>query len=150
MKVLPSSAWSKADIGRFLDQAITPMRISCCDNDGFPIICSMWFVHKDGTLWAASHRNSYIVKVLKKSPKIGFEIATNEYPYHGVRGKATVTLLNDSVENVLETVIDRYLQGSNRSLSNWLLSRKNDEYALKISPQSITSWDFSNRMEGRK
>lgn len=150
MKILPTSAWSKAEIFQYLDQATTPMRISCCDDDGFPIICSLWFVHREGTLWAASHRNSYIVKALKKSPKIAFEVASNDYPYHGVRGKATVTLLDDRDENVLETAIDKYLQGSNQRLSSWLLSRKNDEYALKISPQSINSWDFSTRMEGAK
>jgi hypothetical protein len=87
-----------------------------------------------------------MVKTLRKDPKIGFEVATNEYPYHGVRGKANITLLEDSAEDILEKVIGKYLRGSNKNLSDWLMSRKADEYAIKISPITLNSWDFSARM----
>ncbi|MBL1142132.1 MAG: hypothetical protein HND53_08905 [Proteobacteria bacterium] len=146
MKIHPNSSWSKDEIFNYLDQATTPIRISCTDDDGYPVICSLWFIHQDGVLWAASHRNSYIIKALKNNPKTGFEVATNEYPYHGVRGKADITLLEDSSVNILEKVITKYLQGSNKKLSNWLLSRKKDEYAIRICPISINAWDFSKRM----
>lgn len=146
MKIHSSSAWSREQIFAYLDQANTPLRISCNDNDGYPIICSLWYVHDNGSLWSASHKNSYLIKALKNNPKVGFEVATNEFPYHGVRGKATVTLLEDEQEGALEKVIDKYLQGSNKNLSNWLLSRKKDEYAIKISPVTLNSWDFSARM----
>ncbi|GAB5450959.1 MAG: hypothetical protein Hals2KO_12870 [Halioglobus sp.] len=146
MNVHSNSAWSREEIFRYLDRATTPLRISCNDDDDYPVICSLWFVHNDGVLWAASHKSSHIVKALGSSPRIGFEVATNEYPYHGVRGKADVTLLEDRTENVLEKVIDKYLQGSNTQLASWLLSRKDDEYAIRISPVSINSWDYSRRM----
>lgn len=147
MKIHTNSAWSKEQIFNYLDTTITPMRISCVGSDGFPIICSLWFFHQEGTLWAASHEKSHLTKALKKNAKIGFEIATNDYPYHGVRGKANVTLIEDREVNILNKVIDKYLQGSNQKLANWLLSRQEDEYAIKINPISINSWDFSSRME---
>ena len=146
MRVHSSSAWSKDEIFKYLDSADTPIRISCNDRDDYPVICSLWFIHQDGVLWAASHRNSHIIKTLGNNPRIGFEVATNEYPYHGVRGKANITLLEDNSTNILEKVIDKYLQGSNKKLSSWLVSRKKDEYAIKICPVSINSWDFSKRM----
>ncbi len=146
MKIHPSSSWSKDEIFNYLDRATTPIRVSCNDDDGYPVICSLWFFHQDGVLWAASHRSAHIIKLLRRNPKIGFEVATNEYPYHGVRGKADITLLEDISENILEKVIDKYLQGSNKKLSSWLLSRKKDEYAIKICPISLNSWDFSKRM----
>lgn len=149
MKVHSKSAWSQDEILNYLNQAKTPIRISCAGDDGYPIICSLWFFHKDGVLWAASHKNSHIVKALRKSPKAAFEVATNDYPYRGVRGKANISLLDDSVENILEKVIDKYLQGGNKKLSNWLLSRKKDEFSIKISPVEINSWDFSGRMESQ-
>ncbi len=147
MKIHPSSAWSASEIESYLERADTPMRISVLGSDGYPLICSLWFVLRDGSLWAASHKNSHIVKVLEGNPKIGFEVATNEYPYHGVRGRAQVSLHEDSEENILEQLIDKYLQGTNQKLAAWLLSRKKDEYALKIVPIAINSWDFSDRME---
>jgi nitroimidazol reductase NimA-like FMN-containing flavoprotein (pyridoxamine 5'-phosphate oxidase superfamily) len=146
MKIHPTSAWSKDKIDHYLGSANTPLRISCIDRDGYPIICSLWFIYEAGELWSASHKNSHIVKALKNSRKIALEVASNEYPYHGIRGKANITLVDDSSGLVLNKVIDKYLQGGNKSLSNWLLSRKEDEYAIKISPIMINSWDFSTRM----
>ncbi|MFV8818019.1 pyridoxamine 5'-phosphate oxidase family protein [Haliea sp. E17] len=149
MKIHPGSAWSESEIAKYLEEANTPIRISTAGSDGYPLICSLWFVYRDGVLWAASHKNSHIIKMLRRNPKIGFEVATNEYPYHGVRGKADVTLHEDSTENILEKVIDKYLQGGNKKLAAWLLSRQKDEYAIKISPVALNSWDFSGRMERR-
>ena len=149
MKVNPKSAWSKDEIFAYLDRADTPIRISCNDSDGYPVICSVWFVHRDGALWAASHRSSYIIKALRQNPRIGFEVATNDYPYHGVRGKADITLLEQDSENILEQVIEKYLQGSNTKLAEWLLSRKQDEYAIKIDPIAINAWDYSQRMDSK-
>lgn len=146
MKIHASSPWSEEEIFSYLDRATTPIRISCDDGDGYPIICSLWFIHQDGVLWAASHQDAHIIKVLMKNPKIGFEVATNDYPYRGVRGKANITLLKGDPENILEKAIDKYLQGSNTKLSNWLLSRKQEEFAIKICPISVNSWDFSKRM----
>ena len=146
MNIHPQSAWSEAQIIDYLQQANTPLRIACLDNDDYPIVCSLWFTYKDGALWAATHKSAHIIKLLQKKPQVGFEIATNEFPYKGVRGKADVSLFADNDVNTLEDVIDKYLQGSNQGLADWLLSRKDDEFALKISPLTINAWDFSHRM----
>ena len=41
------------------------------------------------------------------------------------------------------------VQGGNKGLSSWLMSRKKDEYAIKIEPTILNSWDFSARMDSR-
>lgn len=146
MKINQSSAWSYQEISEYLQQAKTPLRLSCLGSDGYPTICSLWFIFQDDHFWCASHRNAHIIKLLKQSSKVGFEVATNEYPYKGVRGKADIELLKDKSGDVLESLIKRYLGESNKELSDWLLSRREDEYAIKISPKCINSWDFSNRM----
>ncbi len=147
MNIHPSSAWSEQQITDYLTKTDTPIRLSCQTNDGYPVICSVWFDYRDGFIWAASHKNSHLIKSLKKHPKVGFEIANNEFPYHGIRGKGDISLIDDSEGQVLETLINKYLQGSNTQLAHWLLSRKADEYAIKIQPLSINSWDFSKRMQ---
>ena len=146
MKIRANSAWSKDEIFRYLDDTNTPLRISCNEDDGYPLICSLWFIHDNGVLWSASHKNSHIVKTLRNNKKIGLEVATNEFPYHGVRGKANVELIDDSSGKVLSQVIDKYLQDGNKNLAEWLMSRKKDEYAIKIEPIVLNSWDFSARM----
>lgn len=147
MKIHRKSVWSQKEIFNYLDKASIPLRIACNEEGGYPVICSLWFIHDDGVLWSASHKNSHIIKLLQRNAKIGLEVATNERPYHGVRGRANVELVDDSAGIILSKVIEKYLQGGNKELSTWLLSRKQDEYALKIKPTLLNSWDFSSRME---
>lgn len=147
MKIHKNSAWTEAQIIDYLSKTNVPIRLACNDKNGYPSICSLWFIYLDGALWSASHKSAHIIKLLKSDSKISFEVATNDYPYHGVRGKADATLISDASGNVLGQLIDKYLQNGNKPLSDWLLSRKQDEYAIKIAPLSINAWDFSHRMQ---
>ncbi len=47
---------------------------------------------------------------------------------------------------VLDSLIRRYLGGTDSSLAQWLLGRIDEEVVLRIRPSWITSWDFSARM----
>lgn len=147
MKIHPKSAWTEDKITAFLNEAKIPMRIACTGRDGFPTICSLWFFYNEGALWSASHKNSHIVKQLSANPKIGLEIATNEYPYHGVRGRGVAELIAENAGDTLQTLIEKYLGDSNASLATWLMSRVDDEYAIKVAPLALNSWDFSDRMK---
>jgi hypothetical protein len=40
----------------------------------------------------------------------------------------------------------RYLEGRDHKLKAWLMSRLATEVILEITPQRLTSWDFSRRM----
>jgi general stress protein 26 len=144
--ISPTSSWTPQQVAEFLSETSIPMRLSCIDDDGYPIICSLWFYHQDGLLWSATHKNSYIIKVLRNNPNVAFEIATNDYPYRGVRGKGTVELVQDKASSVLGRLIKRYLGDSNSALSRWLMGRADDEYVLRVTPVRMNSWDFSSRM----
>ena len=50
-------------------------------------------------------------------------------------------------ENLLGALIGKYLGNTNRDLAEWLLSRVEEKYAVKITPKSVNAWDFSGRME---
>lgn len=134
------------DPSPFLQESRIPLRLSAVDRDGFPVICSLWFLYKDGALYCVSHRKSKIIQVLQERPQCGFEVAVNDIPYRGVRGKATASLSSDSDGSLLSRLLDRYLGDSNPQLANWLLSRKADEIAICLQPKTLSSWDFSGRM----
>ena len=65
----------------------------------------------------------------------------------GVRGKGCAKLVSEKGPEVLEKLIDRYLDDSNKDLANWLLTRKETEIAISIDPIWIYSWDYSGRMK---
>ena len=93
-----------------------------------------------------SHGKSQLVKSLMADPRVGFEVALNEPPYKGVRGKGTARLTQENVSNTLHEVIVRFLGSTDSYLARWLLGRAEQEYVIKITPNWITAWDYSERM----
>ena len=147
MEIHPASHWQKDQIETFLLESRIPVRLAFCDAYGHPRICSLWFKYEDGVLWSASHESAYLIKQLVNDNRVSFEVSTNDYPYKGVRGKAGVELSREGAGDVLGALIEKYLGGSNRKLADWLMSRVDGEYAIKITPSSVNAWDFSGRME---
>ncbi len=149
MAALPlrdSSEWSSNEIERFLEGQEIPMRLSCNGKDGFPMVCSLWYVYHNGYIWGATHEQAAVAKMLEHDNKCAFEVAPNEMPYRGVRGQGTVELLRPDAAKVLGELIERYLHSRQSKLAQWLMSRTEHEYAIKIKPAWMTSWDFSERM----
>lgn len=144
--VTSGSAWDLEEIENYLMATHTPIRLAVNDNDGYPLICSMWFQYSDGSIWCAAHQSSRLIAALQETNKCSFEVSGNEVPYCGVRGRGNVTLSSSNAEEVLSDLINRYLGNSNSSLSEWLLSRSSEEYAIRIEPTRVSAWDFSHRM----
>ena len=141
-----SSAWTQAEVESYLERSKIPMRLACIEDSGFPLVCSLWYLYQDGCIWGATHESAKVSKLLAQNSKCAFEIAPNEMPYRGVRGQGQASLLSEEATDVLPRLIDRFLGDDNQSLASWLLSRIDHEFAIKIEPQWMTSWDFSQRM----
>ena len=116
-------------------------------DDEYPLICSVWFEYLDEKLVIVSHEDSKLAKTLLRQRKCGFEIATNDPPYKGVRGKADVVAEAEGSGDTLRRVIQRYLGGTNQKLASWLLSRVEHEVKFTLHPTWVTSWDYGERME---
>ena len=140
------SAWNQQELRDFLVSSKIPIRISVLD-DEYPLICSVWFECLDEKLVIVSHEDSKLAKTLLRQRKCGFEIATNDPPYKGVRGKADVVAEAEGSGDTLRRVIQRYLGGTNQKLASWLLSRVEHEVKFTLHPTWVTSWDYGERME---
>ena len=140
------SAWSQQELQDFLVSTKIPIRISVLD-DEYPLICSVWFEYADSKLIIVSHEESKLAKTLLRQRKCGFEIATNDPPYRGVRGKANVDAELGGSEDTLRRVIQRYLGETNQKLASWLLSRVEHEVKFTLHPTWVTSWDYGERVE---
>jgi hypothetical protein len=98
-------------------------------------------------LYCVSHRESSLVALLRRNERVGFEIAPNEPPYHGVRGQGTATLQALGDDDTLRVLLQRFLGGVDSKLARWLLSRSDEEMLISIQPQRWFSWDYRERME---
>lgn len=142
-----SSAWSEQEVCSFLATSKIPLRIATTTGS-YPTLCSVWYMFDEprGDLLCVSHENSQLVSDLMANQKCAFEIAPNEPPYFGVRGKAMVTLSKESALETLTTIIPRYLGDTESRLAKWLIGRSDEEYVIRLRPVQMTSWDYRERM----
>ena len=138
--------WSTDQIRCFLRDIRIPVRIACNGSSGHPVLASLWFVPMDGKLWCATQRAARVVSLLTRDPRCAFEVSVETPPYRGVRGPGVATLHDDRGEEILHTLIDRYLGDSNSKLASLLLARVEHETAVAIEPKALVSWDYQERM----
>lgn len=130
-----------------LYQARIPLRVSVETRAG-PLIVPLWFEWDGASFWCASHRSAAVVAALAAEPRCAFDLSTNEMPYRGLRGRGRASCHPELGGAVLERLIDRYLPDRDHPLARWLLSRRDAEVAIRITPDWQTSWDYSARMAG--
>ena len=131
---------------QFFEQTVIPIRLSCQDQSGWPVVLSLWYLHEDGDLYCATPKSARVVTYLTREPRCAFEIAADQPPYCGIRGRALATIDEDRGVEILERLLTRYLGGTDNSLAQNLLSRSQTEVAIRLEPQTFHSWDFSKRM----
>ena len=144
--IASNSAWSHGEIESYLSGTTLPCRLACTTADGYPHVMSLWYLYRDGQLWFSVQRNAKLTQWLSDNPRCGFEIAVNEPPYLGVRGRGTATTVQAADDTVLRGLIDRFLGDENPGLANWLLSRTATEITLTVRPHWLTAWDYRTRM----
>jgi nitroimidazol reductase NimA-like FMN-containing flavoprotein (pyridoxamine 5'-phosphate oxidase superfamily) len=138
--------WDLKKIEEYLNQTRFPLRFSCITSKGYPTVFSLWYIYENDRIWCAVQEDSAIANILRSNNKCGFEVGPNSSPYKGVRGKGDAKLVSEKGGEVLEKLIDRFLDDTNAGLSDWLLSRKDTETAICIDPIWFYSWDYSQRM----
>jgi hypothetical protein len=142
----PKSRWRVAEIEDFIGAAQLPLRVSSISEEGFPHIASLWFHYDGGRFFCCTQRSAQVSLHLRHNARVGFELAVNSPPYRGLSGVGTARVLEGDAGALLETLTARYLDGRDRKLKGWLMSRLATEVIIAITPQRLTSWDFSRRM----
>ena len=138
--------FSSEQIDRHLRETVIPLRLACLDPGGGPLVLSLWYVWRDGAFWCATSPRARVVELLGEEPRCGFEIARDVPPYRGVRGQGLAELVPEQGGAILEALVDRYVGTRESRFARWLLSRRNDEMAIRIFPTILSSWDFARRM----
>jgi general stress protein 26 len=131
----------------YLETARIPLRLACSTKSGWPVAVSLWFKHQNGALFCATQKSARVVSYLQNDPRCAYEIASDNPPYCGVRGQAIATLDEEMGEQILEQLLERYLGGTDNTLSRNLLEKSENEVAIILKPVNAFTWDFSDRME---
>lgn len=143
-----SGPWDLVAMEGFLEAAAIPMRLAT-QGGSWPLVQSLWFLYDDSALWCCTQRDSVVAKRLRTTPQCAFEIAADDPPYRGVRGRGIASLDPEPAGDLLERLIRRYLADRDSSLATWLRARVADEVAIRIATLTVSSWDYSSRMDRR-
>jgi hypothetical protein len=139
--------WDHERARAYLEKAAIPLRLAVMAPSGWPVIVSLWFIWHEDALWCATAQSAKIVSHIATHAQCGFEVAADQPPYRGLRGQARVTIHGDRGAEILPLLIDRYLASRESRLARWLLSRVDEEVALRLEPVRCHSWDFTARMK---
>ncbi len=134
---------------QYLINSDIPIRLSCISNLDWPVVISLWYVYIDGKFYCATQNTSRIIKYLGRSPKCGFEVSGDHFPYRGIRGYGNSSILDDKGEYFLRILLQKYFKEKESSkLFKLLLSEKHlqNEVAIEITPFRTFEWDFKERM----
>ena len=142
----PTGAWDRAETEEFLVETTVPVRLSCRRPAGDLWMLSLWFVYREDALWCATSAAANVVEYLTDDNQIAFEISTNQPPYKGVRGNGTATIRPDEDKQLLRSLLERYLDGTDSPLAKRLLSPTREEVKIRIEPEKVYTWDFTDQM----
>jgi len=142
----PTGAWDRETSEAFLRSETIPLRLSCRRPADDLWMLSLWFQYRDGALWCATSAEASVVDYLAHDDQVAFEISTNSMPYKGLRGNGTANVDADPDKKVLKELLDRYLGGTDSPLAERLLSPDRQEVRIRIDPEQVYTWDFTERM----
>ena len=135
----------EAELSAFLAEQLT---VICASNgkDGWPHLMPLWFVVRDGELWAWTYAKSQKVKNIERDPRVTLQVETGtEYAeLRGVMIKATVEFHRDleTVTALGTEIFERYGAGqTGPEFLEVVRAQAAKRVGLRFVPESIASWD---------
>jgi nitroimidazol reductase NimA-like FMN-containing flavoprotein (pyridoxamine 5'-phosphate oxidase superfamily) len=141
-----SGTWDEPRTRDYLRTAVVPARLATHTPSGGLWMLSLWYTFVDGSLQCATSADADVVGYLRADPEVAFEVSTNEPPYRGVRGAGEATVEPDPEKALLRELLERYLGGTDSALAADLLDPDRDEVRIRVEPERVYSWDFTDRM----
>ena len=140
-----SGPWDAIQVDAYLTHEVIPVRLATIGRTG-AMVQSAWFDYRDGFIWCSTQSDSVLLRRVRHDPRVGFEVAPDAAPYHGVRGRAIVDIVHIGAAEVLDRLVDKYVADPSSNMARWMRSRRTTEVALRLNPLTMHSWDHSSRV----
>ena len=140
---------SDAEVLAFLDEE----RVMTCATQGprgFPHLMPLWYVVRDGRLWAWTFAKSQKVRNLERDPRATLQIEAGRDQYHLLRGvmlEAEVTLHRDTdaVADLGLEIFRRYSGAADGTLADevraMVLQQAAKRVGLEFVERTRATWD---------
>jgi len=143
---------TESEVAKFLESKLNT-QIATIDEEGYPVIQPTWFHYdrQSGKIFVGTPKMSIKVQNMRRNPdKIYFAIDDENYPYKGVKGRATARISEDIQHNLplIEKIALKYLGTLDHPLAKMLTdnTRKGTEVIIELTPRFFSAWDFAKAM----
>ena len=138
---------TKKEIDRFLESKLM-LQISTIDEKDEPNIQPVWFYYDKNRekLLVTTSKISKKTKNLRNKPILYFSIDDENFPYKGVKGKGSATIVEDPNRTVSEgeKISIKYLGTLDHPIAKMITehSKKGDNVVIEINPKFFSTWDY--------
>lgn len=139
---------SKEEVDTFLEKKLN-LQIGTIDDKEDPNIHPVWFNYdkdREKFLIITPIATKKIKNLLNKS-NVYFSVDDTNFPYKGVKGKGTETVVEDPVRTVPETkkIYMKYLGTLDHPIPRMILEsvQKGNHVIVEIDPKYYSNWDFT-------
>ena len=145
---VPFPGMNEDEISNFLESKLN-LQLATIDAKGDPIIQPVWFDYEKESerFYIMTSKSSSKVKSIRSKPVIYFSIDDDSYPYKGVKGKGTATIIDNPSHTVAraEKINLKYLGTLEHPTAKTLMeyAQNGKEVLVEINPKYFSSWDFS-------
>ena len=142
------SALSQQQTIDFLSNSKLNLQLGTVEKNGEPNIHTVWYLFDNEKLYVETSKTSKKVQNIKNNNNVYFCIDDEIVPYKGVRGKATVKIL-DEVNQMLpiaEKIMLKYTGSLDNEIAKFLLNGVKSGFSviLEINPKFYSTWDHSS------
>ena len=138
---------TKEEIDRFLKSKLM-LQMATIDERGEPNIQPVWFYYDKNRekLLVTTSKIAKKTKNLRNKPILYFSIDDENFPYKGVKGKGSVTIVEDPTISVSEgeKISMKYLGTLDHPIAKMITesSKNGDNVLIEISPKFFSTWDY--------
>ncbi len=142
------SALTESQVTEFLSNSKLNLQLGTIDKNGEPNIHTVWYFYENDRLYIETSKTSKKVQNIKSNNTVYFCIDDEKIPYKGVRGKATVKILEeiDQILPFAEKICLKYTGSLDNEIAAFLLTgvKNGLSVVLEVSPKFYSTWDHSS------
>jgi general stress protein 26 len=139
---------TETEVINFLESKLN-IQIATIDEEGYPVIQPTWFLYdnESGKIYIGTPKmTNKVQNIQRNSDKIYFSIDDENYPYKGVKGRASARISEDIQKNlsIIEKTNLKYLGTLEHPIAKRLMenTRNGTEVIIEITPKFFSAWDF--------
>jgi general stress protein 26 len=140
------------EVEQFLQSKLN-MQLATIDDEGYPLIQPVWFLYdkESDRIFTGTQKTTKKVRSIRKNPdRVYFSIDDENYPYKGVKGRATARISEDIEKNlpIINEISVKYLGTLEHPLAKMLIDnvRNGTEVVIELTPRFLSAWDFGKAM----